>query len=489
MVPACSGVNLRTSASTAATKKVTLSLGTPVSVVATVSGTSWSTACPTTKSGSTWYRISQVNGSAVSALYGVSYLYAASGVLSPAPTPAPGSATILDASVTFHGRGWGHGVGLSQYGARGRALAGQSAATILSHYYPGTTVGTTAAGKIIRVLILDNFAATSAVPLTVYGRGGSWSVAGIAVTLPADARLRLIPTTVGTATTWRLLADDKGTILIDQAAPSDLRINPGSAATSLQLYSKPSANDLYRGSFRILLTGKTADVINEVALESYLRGVVPAEMPSSWPTEAIRAQAIAARSYAAYRLKPGVGTFDAYDDTRSQVYLGIRQEKAATDAVIAATANQVVKTGSAIANTLFSSTGGGATENNENVFTSATGAITAGPLSYLRGSSDRDATGAAYDASSPYATWDTAAYTLDELSAIFAADPRTGVGDLTALDLSRRGVSGRLISVRLIGSSGTRTVSGNVFIGVFNVNRPAGDPLIRSTLVDIVPIP
>ena len=65
-------------------------------------------------------------------------------------------------------------------------------------------------------------------------------------------------------------------------------------------------------------------VINHVAIDQYLRGVVPAEMPSSWPAEALKAQAIAARSYALYRIHPTTGTFDLYDDTRSQVYRGRR---------------------------------------------------------------------------------------------------------------------------------------------------------------------
>ena len=113
----------------------------------------------------------------------------------------------------------------------------------------------------------------------------------------------------------------------------------------------------------------------------------------------------------------------------------------------------------------------------------------AGPVSYLRGSSDRAPDGTAYDAAAPYATWSTHSYTVAQLSAWFAADPRTNVGTLTALDLRDRGVSGRLISVTLIGSGGTRTVSGAVFRSVFNAGRPSGDPMLRSTLFGTAPIP
>jgi hypothetical protein len=73
---------------------------------------------------------------------------------------------------------------------------------------------------------------------------------------------------------------------------------------------------------------------------------------------------------------------------------------------------------------------------------------------------------------------------------MFAADSRTNVGTLVALDLRNRGVSGRLISVTLIGSTGImKTVSGDVFRAVFNAQRPAGDPILRSNLFDLAPIP
>jgi peptidoglycan hydrolase-like amidase len=120
---------------------------------------------------------------------------------------------------------------------------------------------------------------------------------------------------------------------------------------------------------------------------------------------------------------------------------------------------------------------------------SATGARVAGVVSYLRGSMDRDATGKSYDATSPYATWATATYTRAQLSAWFAADARTNVGTLTAIDLRNRGVSGRLISVTLIGSAGAKKVSGDVFRSVFNAGRPNTDPMLRSTLFATAPIP
>ncbi|MES2211101.1 MAG: SpoIID/LytB domain-containing protein [Chloroflexota bacterium] len=487
LVPACDGVNLRTSASTSATARVKLGLNNTVAVSGTVAGASWNASCPTTRSGSGWYVITQVNGQSVSSLYGVSALYAATGVLATPTSSSSSGVTTLGVSTMFYGRGYGHGVGMSQYGARGRALAGQTAAEILARYYAGTTIGTISLETQIRVLLLDNFVPTGSAPLTIFGRGGTWTIGGIDLEFPADARLRVFPPT--STTGWRALVESAaGAVLFDGPAAADFQVIPATSATTIQLFSKPSTNDLYRGRLRVLISGSTLDVVNLVPLEAYLRGVVPSEMPTSWPVEARIAQTIVARGYAAYHLVSG-GTFDVYDDTRSQVYLGVRREHPDADAVIAATAGQVVKSGNAIANTMFSSTAGGWTENNENVFVSSTGARLAGVVGYLRGASDRDPSGVSYDAAAPFATWQTKAYPVAQLSGYFAADSRTNVGTIVALDLRNRGVSGRLISVTLIGSTGTKTVSGSVFVAVFNASRPSADPMLRGTLLDVAPIP
>ncbi len=385
---------------------------------------------------------------------------------------------------------------MSQHGARGRALAGQDAATILAHYYQGANLRAIEPATVIRVRILWKWAASPADPLEVIGRGMAWTIDGIAGSFPKGAGLRVIPITTttpaGSKTTWRIEVRARdGAVIHDGAKPANLVVRGTTSRSRLQLASKPSSNNRYRGSLRIMTSSKAprAKVVNTLALETYLRGVVPAEMPSSWPTTALEAQAVAARSYAARRLRPGTSYFDVTDTTSSQVYLGARGERSATDAVIKSTAGVVLKSGGAIANTLFHSTGGGATEDNDNVYTSSTGAKVAGAVSYLRGSSDRDPDGVPYDAGAPFATWTTNAYDRDQLSGWFAADPRTAVGALTALDLRDRGVSGRLISVTLIGSLGTKVVSGEVFRSVFNSGRPSGDPMLRSTLLATEPIP
>ncbi len=414
----------------------------------------------------------------------------------PAPTPAwPKTVTTLGSTVRFYGRGYGHGVGLNQYGARGRALAGQTAEQILKAYFKGTTLSTTSPTRTVRVLILAGFPAASASPLVVYGRSGSWEIAGVATTFPADAVLKAWRTTATVAgvstTTWkvRVTAADGATVLHSATISGVVTVRPVDATSRIQVFSKPSSYDTYRGSILLRLGSGSVNVVNSVRLDDYLRGVVPVEMPSTWPAEALRAQAVAARSYAVRRLHPSTGSYDLYDDTRSQVYRGLEAEKATTSAIIAAAPGAILVSAGSVVNAFFHSTGGGATENNEYAFVGSTGAVTAGKVGYLRGIVDRAPDGKAWDAAAPYYAWATSSLTRAQLSAMLRTDSRTNVGDVLRLNLTRRGVSGRLYQVVIYGSSATKTVSADVFRSVYNAARPSGALPLRSNLFDARPLP
>jgi SpoIID/LytB domain protein len=383
-------------------------------------------------------------------------------------------------------------VGLSQYGARGRALEGRKAAEILAHYYKDTALGTMESGKKIRVLVLTGFTPSATRPFRIIGRDGPWAITGRKSGLPADAVLEMakVPTAPGaTTTTWQTtVRSAAGAILYRVKGLTDLTVAPSSPETRLQLWSKPTTYDRYRGTLRITAYSTSLSVVNRLGGNAYLSGVVPNEMPAGWPTEALRAQAIAARTYAVRRIKT-TGIFDVFDDTRSQVYRGSLCEATTTTKAVSATGGRIVTVNGAIADGFFHSTAGGWTEDNEKAWVSSTGAKVAGAVSYLRGVSDRRPDGSSYDEASPYATWKTASYGRAALSAIFAHDSRTAVGTLSALDLSNRGVSKRLIAVTLVGSAGSKTVSGEVFRAVFNAWKPATDAQMRSTLLDLAPIP
>jgi len=212
-------------------------------------------------------------------------------------------------------------------------------------------------------------------------------------------------------------------------------------------------------------------------------------MPASWPVEALKAQTIVARSWTVKHLRSSTAyTYDVYDDSRSQVYRGVRGENAGVTALIAAQPGAVLLYGTSVVNAFYCSAAGGWTENNEDAFVPSSGIISSSPLPYLRGRDDRAANGTAYDASAPGFAWQTSSITHARLNAILAADARTSVGTVTKLGLTHRGASGRLYQVVIYGTTGTKTVSGDVFRAVFNAHRPAGSASMLSNLFDAAPI-
>ena len=412
----------------------------------------------------------------------------------PAPTPSwPTTVTTLGSSVKFYGRGWGHGVGMSQYGARGRAKAGQKADQILAAYFKGSTLGAMSPSRAIRVLVLNAYPAQASAPLEIVGRGGTWAISLSPTTvLPANATLkawRETRTVDGKASTvWRIrvYAADGTRVYAVSATGGSPVVRPLQPGTTLQLASRPSSYDTYRGTLGLRLSPSSVSVINSLAMDDYLRGVVPVEMPASWPVEALRAQAIAARSYAAYHLRP-TQAWDVYDDTRSQVYRGREAEQASTNAVITAAPGVVLRYGTGVIDAVFHSTGGGATESSEYAFVSSSGTRArrsptcagspTGPRAAPRTTPRRRTT-----------TGRPSVLTRAQLSAMVAKDARTAVGDLQRLDLRHRGVSGRLYQVVLYGSAGTKTVSADTFRSVYNAYKPSSAAMLRSNLFDTNPI-
>jgi len=244
---------------------------------------------------------------------------------------------------------------MSQWGAEGYARHGFGYRQILAHYYPGTTLAVVNP-RPARVLLeeaRDSVRVGSGAPFVVVDARGR--------TLHLPARSVVVTRTF---------------VLRHLHLRQPLRFEPGAQPLQVELNG-------YRGDVVVKAKPDGLMAVNVLPLDRYLRGVVPLEMPASWPAEALKAQAIAARSYALRRVHPATGTYDLYDDTRSQVYRGQRAENPATDAAIAATRGAVLLSGSTIVNALFHSAGGGWTENNENVFVSATGAIVAGPVLWV----------------------------------------------------------------------------------------------------------
>jgi stage II sporulation protein D len=328
--------------------------------------------------------------------------------------PAPvGSATFV---VTGHG--WGHGVGFSQYGAYGYAQKGVGYAKIILHYFPGTELGNAPVSRV-RVLL------TSGLGKLQIGSTQEFRV--------RDATGAVHDVTAGAYTltpALKLKVDGQDTA---SALPGPLLFQPGAAALALK--------HRYRGSIQVDVSGGKLRAINTVGLEQYLYGVVPSEMPFKWPAEALKAQAIAARSYALATRR--TGAFDLYPDTRSQVYLGIEHEKPSTNAAVDATAGQVVLYQGEVAKTYFFSTSGGRTASSEDVWGE--------PVPYLVSVPDP------YDSVSPYHDWGPFAFTGAKLAKLLK------IKGQQVVDLQPEvNSSGRIKTLNVVGTKSTVAIDGTM---------------------------
>jgi len=342
------------------------------------------------------------------------------------------------------GHGWGHGIGLSQYGALGYAQHGFTYDKILAHYYPGTTLGQAPLARV-RVLL-----AASRRQVTVSDESTFLVKDGVG----KSHKLAAGSYSFGNGFKLKLSASKPA-----QALPGPLLFQPG--VQPLSLGGVP-----YRGAFQVARVGAALQVVNAVGLDLYVMGVVPREMPKEWPSDALKAQAIAARSYALAHLKRGVD-FDLYSDTRSQVYGGIRAESPSSNLAVSATSGRVVLYQGKVADTMFSSTSGGRTAAVQDVWPAAK------PVPYLISVPDP------YDSISPYHNWGPLRFSpallgrklglhgpLVDVQAAFNSSGR--VRSLTA--------SGDRTQVTLTGQNARRALGlrSNWFrVGVINLGAPS----------------
>jgi stage II sporulation protein D len=323
-------------------------------------------------------------------------------------------------TFTIRGAGFGHGVGMSQYGAMGYAQQGHTAAEILRHYYTGTELGTTDPNQKVRVLLQ---AQVSSARITGARQAGTRKLDPTATYTVRRRGISQVDLFAGS----RRLATFEAPLQV--AGHGGITALSGSGRYRGVLEFAP---DLFRG----------LNTINVVSLEDYLQGVVPAESPASWPAEALKAQAIAARTYAITTAKSD--SFDHYADTRSQVYKGVGIEHPATNAAIAATRGQVVTYEGEPVVTYFFSTSGGRTESVENT------SLGREPKPWLKSVVDE------YDHVSPRHRWRV------RMSMTSAARKLGGLvkGRFKGIKVVRRGDSPRIVRARVVGSRGSTTTDG-----------------------------
>ena len=368
-------------------------------------------------------------------------LVAVAALFGPAAATPQGPVAASVTTFVITGRGWGHGVGMPQWGAYGYAQHGFTYDRILAHFYPGTTLAVPPAARI-KVLLVDSIrkiVVSSQDPFTVIGGDGiRHQIAGGNYPLTPALKVKLAPDAPA------------------EALPGPLRFVAG---TSPLWLAHP-----WRGDLTVAANGKNLSVVNDVPVDAYARGVVSNEMPKDWPLEAVKAQAVAARSYALAHKRGG--TFDVYADTRDQVYGGITTETPVGDQAIAATRRQVLMYDGKVATTYFYSSSGGMTASIADVFAGSK------PVPYLVSVPDP------YDTASPWHSWGPVAISAATAGRQLGVPGLLGLRPVPATGRPRYVVAiGRDGDVPLRGGDIRRALglrSGWIRVGVLLLSRPAG---------------
>lgn len=354
-------------------------------------------------------------------------------------------------TLTVAGRGSGHGRGMSQWGARGAALQGIGYEQILRSYYPGTALRTRSASEVRVDLTVDSDDITTLVdePGLTYSVGAlgsgalEWKGSDVdrwRITRSADGSRLVIDAEIEAR--WKRWA----------TTPSGEPLQIAALDRTISLLLPGGRVTDFRGAISAVADGRGTGTrtVNDVQVEDYLRSVVPSEVPAGWPRHAIRAQAVAARTYVLFEIAEDPGAaWHTCDTTACQMYRGIqsrshsgtttRYEHATTNAEVAATARQRLEWNGAPAFTQFSASNGGWS--------------VAGSMPYLRAAADPwDHVG------NPSHTWSTRVATADLTRAF------PGIGTVHRLIVHRRdgngAWAGRVMELEVLGTRGSTRVSG-----------------------------
>ncbi len=433
------------------------------------------------------------------------------------PTVAAAQTTSDEYVIT--GSGWGHGVGMSQYGARAQAASGWTANQILDYYYTDTTIKTFG-----DVLGPAHWMTTDPDPLWI-GLAQNWSFVkfqmegGDAGLCKAGDGEGDCPTqTASPGQNWEFRALGGGACqFFLEGAPIG---NPGLCRATIEwdnatsnIYLPEMSRRYKRGKLRIRPAGEGFHISLEIGVEDYVYGI--GEVPSSWPTAALQAQATAARTYGvrqALRWGDAGDGGDSLDASRKaacwcqlyatvvdQNFVGLAKENEQGGgnwvSAVNATANQVITHPDASQSTVivayYSSSSGGHTDNNQD------GLGASGAAPYLVGVPDpwsKDPL-----ANNPFASW-TVTKTAAEIAAAVGMDTVTGV------TISKTHTSGTVeevaISGTLNGQNTTIARSGRSFrsalgmrsitysisgSGVTIPDQPCEEPVPSANLSDVDP--
>ena len=380
----------------------------------------------------------------------------------------------------FKGRGNGHGLGMSQWGARGRAAAGDDYKKILAAYYKNSRIDSRDTSGTVRVALTHGPIDLArpwprvfgpmpfvAEPVTVDGypqlSGSAGQLLGFDV---SQAGLPQVFRQSADGARGASVAFNR-TLVIHSAGAAGIRTNI--LQTMGGDFRSGAEQWRYSGELRLIPKGAaTVLPVSALPIEDYLKGVVPAEMPPYWGVEALKAQAIAARTYAMHKIS-GSGDFDLEGNQFDQAYSGLTEQVKASNDAVDATKGQVLTYNGQLLSALYMASGGGHTENSEYGFIHWNhGLKPAANLPYLRGIADP------LDRAP---SWQVGPISATDAAQILR-DNDEDLGDrLVGIDVLQKGPSGRILGVRLRGSSTTDEVSGPVLRSWFG---------LPDTLVEIV---
>jgi len=363
-------------------------------------------------------------------------------------------------TIIIEGHGWGHAVGMCQWGAKGMAEAGFTYDQILAHYYQNTTLEAGTVPDTVKVGLLpnqDEISVTCAGYFHIHDGVTSIPTAEpgdvCKVSMSAEGKYQVFNNDV-------LLGAYTGPIIFNSATPD---------YNFLQLPQEGTYTH-FRGDIIIqnITTGDGLTAINELPFEEYLYGVVPSEMPSGWPAEALKAQACAARNYALKKIGYHTG-YDLCAEIHCQVYRGYDHEAPSTNAAVDATAGKLIMCEGKPITAYYHSTCGGSTENSEDVWVTELPYCKAVDCPYCTGSLHRN--------------W-SATYTVSEIETKLNANDATKVpGTLTGLKITSTRGPRRVGTVEITGTEGVKEISGSAFRSALGTNE------IESTWFTISRIP
>jgi stage II sporulation protein D len=363
----------------------------------------------------------------------------------------------------FRGHGNGHGLGMSQWGARGRAAAGQDDRKILGTYYTGARVESRDTSGSVRVALTDDPIDLARPWPRLFGPlpfvAGPVTVDGLPqLQVGPGSALGFDTNTNNQAVVFTLAADGtRGSPVVISRPLSIRAAGPAGIRTNLMQvmggdFRSGAEQRRYDGVLQIIPKGRaTVLPVNVLPLEEYLKGVVPAEMPPYWGVEALKAQAIAGRTFAIRKLGSG-GDFDLRASESDQAYSGLTDQRPDSTAAVEGTRGQVLTYQGQLITAFYMASDGGHTESSEYRFVGWDhGPQLRSRLGYLSGIAD------SFDHAP---AWQVGPFTIAGAATILR-DAGHDLGDrLLGIDVLQKDPSGRLVGVRLRGSSRSVEVSG-----------------------------